>query len=52
MTLGNDMFAVSVWHRLGHHVPDDVAPPSCQCSAGVAAEADRAMVCEKVAKMT
>ena len=24
-TLGNDMFVVSVWHRLGHHVPADVA---------------------------
>ena len=21
MTLGNNMFGVSVWHRLGHHVP-------------------------------
>ena len=21
MTLGNGMFVVSVWHRLGHHVP-------------------------------
>ena len=27
MTPGNDMFVVSVWHRLGHHVPADVAPP-------------------------
>ena len=27
MTLGNDMFVVSLWHRLGHHVPADVAPP-------------------------
>ena len=27
MTLGNDMFVVSVWHRLGLHVPADVAPP-------------------------
>ena len=52
MTLGNDMFVVSGWHRLGHHVPADVAPPPCKCSAGVAAEADHAMVCEKVAKMT
>ena len=26
MTLGNDMFVVSVWHRLGHHVPADVPP--------------------------
>ena len=52
MTLGNDMFVVSVWHRLGHHVPAEVAPPPCKCRAGVAAEADHAMVCEKVAKMT
>ena len=52
MTLGNDMFVVSVWHRLGHHVPPDMAPPPCKCSAGVAAEADHLMVCEKVAKMT
>ena len=52
MTLGNDMFVVSVWHRLGHQVPADVAPPPCKCRAGVAAEADHAMVCEKVAKMT
>ena len=42
MTLGNDMLVVSVWHRLGHHVPADVAPPPCKCSAGVAAEADHA----------
>ena len=28
MTLGNDMFVVSVWHRLGHHVPAEVAPPA------------------------
>ena len=52
MTLGNDMVVASVWHRLGHHVPADVAPPPCKCRAGVAAEADHAMVCEKVAKMT
>ena len=52
MALGNDMFVVSVWHRLGDHVPADVAPPPCKCRAGVAAEADHAMVCEKVAKMT
>ena len=52
MTLGNDMFVVSVWHRLGHHVPADVAPPPCNCRAGIAAEADHAMVREKVAKMT
>ena len=52
MTLSNDMFVVSVWPRLGHHVPADVAPPPCQWSAGVAAEADHAMVCEKVVKMT
>ena len=38
------------WHV--HHVPADVAPPPCKCRAGVAAEADHAMVCEKVAKMT
>ena len=25
MTIGNDI-VVSVWHRLGHHVPADVAP--------------------------
>ena len=30
----------------------NVAPPPCKCRAGVAAEADHAMVCEKVAKMT
>ena len=30
MTLGNDMFVMSVWHRLGHHVPADVAPPAVQ----------------------
>ena len=52
MTLGNDMFAAAVWHRLGHHVPAGVAPPPCKCSAGVAAEADHVMVCEKVPKMT
>ena len=52
MSLGDNMFVVSVWHRLGHHVPADVAPPPCNCSAGVATEADHAMVCEKVAKMT
>ena len=49
MTLGNGMFVVFVWQRLGHHDSVDVPP---QCSAGVAAEADHAMVCEKVAKMT
>ena len=27
-------------------------PPPCKCSARVAAEADHAMVCDKVAKMT
>ena len=43
---------VSMWQRLGHHAPADVAPPPCKCSAGVAAEADHAIVCEKVAKMT
>ena len=52
MTLGNDKFLVSMWHRLGHHVPTGVAPAPCNCSAGAAAEADHAMVCEKVAKMT
>ena len=52
MTLGNDMFVVSVWHRLGHHIPADVAPLPRKCRAGIAAEADHAMVCEKVAKMT
>ena len=52
MTLGKDMFVVTVWRRLGHHVPADVAPPSCKGSAGVAAEAGHAMVHEKVAKMT
>ena len=52
MTLGNDMFVVSVWHRLGLHISADVAPPPCKCSAGVNPEAEHAMVCEKVAKMT
>ena len=52
MTLDNDMFVVSVWHRLGHHVPANVGPPTCKCSAGVAAEAYHAMVSEKTAKMT
>ena len=52
MTLGNDIFVVSVWHRLGHHVLADVAPLPFKCRAGVAAEADHTMVCEKVAKMT
>ena len=52
MTLGNDMFVVSAWHRLGHHVPADVALLPCKCRAGIAAKADHAMVCEKVAKMT
>ena len=56
MTHGNDMLDVSVWHRLGHHVPAEVGPPAahmqCTRSAGVPAEADHAMVCEKVAKMT
>ena len=51
-TLGNDMFVVSVWHRLGHHVPADVAPPPCKCRVGAAAEAHHGMVCKKVAKMT
>ena len=52
MTLGNDMFVVSVWHRLGRHGPADVPPPPYKCRADIAAEADHAMVCEKVAKMT
>ena len=52
MTLGNEMFNVSVWQRLGHHVPADVAPSPCKCRAGVAAKADHAMVCGKIAKMT
>ena len=26
MPVGNDMFAVSVWHRLGHHNPANMAP--------------------------
>ena len=52
MALGIGMFIVSVWHRLGHHVPADLAPPPCKCRAGVAAEADHAMIYEKVAKMT
>ena len=31
MTLGNDMFIVSVWHRLRHHAgTTDVAPPAVQ----------------------
>ena len=51
MTCGNDMFVVSVWHRLGHHVPADVDPPTCKCSAGFFADADHAIDCEKVAKM-
>ena len=51
MTLGNDMFVVSVWHRLGHHGPADVAPPPWKFSAGVAAEVDHTMVCEKLARM-
>ena len=48
MTLGNDMFVVSVWH----HVPADVAPMPCNCRAGIAAEVDHAMACEKLAKMS
>ena len=52
MTRGNNMFVVSVWQRLGHHVPGSVAPLPCKCRASVAAEADHAMVCEKVAKVT
>ena len=39
MKLGHDMFVVTVWYRLRHHVRADVAPPPCKCSAGVAAEA-------------
>ena len=26
LRVGNDMFIVSVWHRLGHHVPATVPP--------------------------
>ena len=52
MTLGNDMFVVSVWHRMGHHVPADVPPPPYKFREHIAAEADHAVVCEKVAKMT
>ena len=52
MTFGNYMFVASVWHRLGHHVPPDVALPPRRCSAGVAAKVDHAMVRDKVAKMT
>ena len=50
MTPGNDMFIVSVWNRLRHHVPD-VAPPPCKCS-GAAAKVDYAMICKQVPKMT
>ena len=49
MTLCNDMFVFSVWHRLGHHIPFVVALPPCKSSAGISAETDYAMVCEKVA---
>ena len=52
MTLGNDMFVLAVWHRLGFRVPTDTAPPPCKCRAGVAATPDHAMVCKQVAKMT
>ena len=52
MTLGNDMSVVSLWHRRGPMFPPTWPPPPCKCRAGVAAEADHAMVCEKVAKMT
>ena len=51
MKLGNGMFVVAVWHRLGHHDPADVAPLPCKCSAGVDAKAHHAMVREKAAKM-
>ena len=51
MTLGNDMFVVSVWHCLGHQIPADVAPPLCKCSAGVAVKADHVTACEKVSKV-
>ena len=37
---------------LGAPLPADVAPPPRKCSAGHAPEADRAIVCETVAKMT
>ena len=46
------MFIVSVWHHLGHNAPANVALTPCKCSAGVDAEADHAMVCEKVGKIT
>ena len=52
MTLGNDILVVSVWHHLVHLCLADAAPPACRCSVGVAAKADHAMVCEKVAKMS
>ena len=51
MAFGNNMFVVSVLHRPWLHIPAN-APPPCKCSAGVAAEADHANVCGKVAKMT
>lgn len=52
LTMGNDMFVMGVWHRLGYRVPHSIAPPPCKCSAGVAAEPDHAMVCKQVAKLT
>ena len=52
MTMDDDMFVVAVWHRLGIRVPTDMPSVPCQCSPEVAAEADHAMVCKKVAKMT
>ena len=52
MTLGDDMFVVSVWYHLGHLVPADVAAPPDQCSAGIAGKADHALVCENVAKVS
>ena len=50
LTIGNDMYVMAVWHRLGYRVPSDVAPPPCKCDAGVAAEPDHAMVCKQVEK--
>ena len=56
MTLGDDISVVSVWnrrgHHRGHHIFAGVSPALYQCSSRVAAEADNALVCKKVAKMT
>ena len=43
MAVGNDMFVLSVWQRLGHHIPAEVATSPCKCTAGVAAKADYSM---------